>query len=204
MNEYQDLVRKLALINESASIISLDVTASSNDAQQLKCVLIGLTLSNGASASMTVQSADFDSLLEALETIFTVQGQIIEQAIDSVNVMATTDCGGEEMGPMEPGMVAVGGELGLDGGEIPADGEVDFTVGDGLGDDMVGGEPEADVVVDDGEFEPEIGPDVETEEGRYSHNYSFRNKGTGLFQSLTGQQRISKGALKAAKRRLGN
>jgi hypothetical protein len=72
--------------------------------------------------------------------------------------------------------------------------------------DMTGEEEpvENDVVVDTDDMGPEIGNDVDTDEARYSHNYSFRNNGTGLFQSLTGQQRIKKGALRTARRRLGN
>lgn len=211
MNDYQDLVKKLAQINEGASIVTLDVNASSNPEQQIKTVLVGITMSSGATVSMTVQAPCFETLLDSLETMFSVQAQIIDQAIDQVNVMASTDDGSSEMGGM--GMQPT--EM-----EPMGDDEYSFSIGDGegsMGDDTMpafdqNGDPNGidmdgesdDVVVDPDMMEPEIGDDVETEEGRYSHNYSFRNKGTGLFQSLTGQQRISKGALKAAKRRLGN
>lgn len=218
MTDYQDLIKKLAQINEGASIVTLDVTASSNEEQQLKTVLIGLTLSSGATASMTVQSPDFETLLDSLETIFSVQGQIIEQAIDQVNVLASTDQYGEmdggmggEMAPMgiaPAGDEDIGFALGGDDSDIEGDDTIPAFGDDGEPNGIdygAEGEPaEGDVVVDTDELAPETGDDVETEEGRYSHNYSFRQKGTGLFQSLTGQQRISKGALKAAKRRLGN
>lgn len=206
MDDYQSLVKKLAQINEGASIVTLDVNASSNPEQQLKTVLVGITMSSGASVSMTVQAPCFETLLDSLETMFSVQAQIIEQAIDQVNVMASTDEVQPEMGMQPTSMEPMG------------DDEYSFSIGNGEGemDDTMpafdaNGEPNGvdmdgesdDVVVDPDMMEPEVGDGVETEEGRYSHNYSFRNKGTGLFQSLTGQQRIQKGALKTAKRRLG-
>lgn len=209
MDNYQDLIKKLAQINESASITTLDVNASSNDQQQIKTVMVGMTLSSGASVSMTAQASDFEALLDALETLFSVQSSIVEQAIEQVNVMAS--CGESEQPGMDP-MGGMGGDMSM-GSEEPADGsDVTFDLTGGEGDIDLGMEPgseddqlaDTDVVVDNDELAPEVGDDVETDEGRYKHNYSFRNKGTGLFQSLTGQQRISKGALKAAKRRLGN
>lgn len=204
MDNYQELVKKLAKIYEGASIVTLDVNASSNDAQQLKTVLVGMTLSSGASVSMTFQAPCFETLLDSLETTFSVQAQIVEQAIEQVNVMAST-------GDAEPEMGGMPGEMEPEGDDeysFALGGDDDGEMGPEMGPEMdtgMGEEPvDGDVVVDTDEIEPEMGDDVDTDEARYSHQYSFRNKGTGLFQSLTGQQRIQKGALKAAKRRLGN
>lgn len=210
MDEYQNLIKKLSLINEGASIVTLDVNASSNDAQQLKTVLVGLTLSNGAQISATFQAPCFETLLESLETFFNVQAQVIEQAIEQVNVMAATDDGQAAMDPMaggmEPGMDQ---DMGMEIEPEAAPVEMEPEGGDEYSFDLGAGEPEddladGDVVVDTDEMEPEMGDDVEADEARYSHQYSFRNKGTGLFQSLTGQQRIQKGALRTARKRLGN
>ncbi|MCK9529382.1 MAG: hypothetical protein M0R77_02265 [Gammaproteobacteria bacterium] len=207
MNDYQDLIKKLAQINEGASIVSLDVSVASNDDQQLKSVMVGLTLSSGSTASMTIQAPCFETLLDSLETLFSVQGQIVEQAIEQVNVMASTGDAEPEMDDMAMAPTEM---------EPMGDDEYSFSIGDGeegVGDEMEPTDMEPgmeddqladdDVVIDPDSMEPEAGEDVDTDEARYSHQYSFRNKGTGLFQSLTGQQRISKGALKAAKRRLG-
>lgn len=212
MNDYQDLVKKLALINEGASIITLDVNASSNDQQQLKSVLVGITLSSGAQISATFQAPCFETLLDALETFFSVQGQVIEQAMEQVNVMAST---GEDMAPavgqvgdvemMSPDMdpAAMGDDemaLATVNPEPEGD-EYSFEIDPDAGDEEI--VPD-DVVVDADELKPEIGDDIKVDDARYSHNYSFRNKGAGLFQSLTGQQRIQKSALRTAKKRLGS
>lgn len=197
MDNYQDLVKRLAQINEGASIITLDVNASSNDQQQIKTVLVGLTLSNSAQISATFQAPCFETLLEALETFFSVQAQIVGQAIEQVNVMAASCEDGEpEMGPMGADMGSEPAEM-----EPMGDDEYSFELGSDEPEDDLTGD---DVVVDTDEMEPEVGDDVEADEARYSHNYSFRNTGTGLFQSLTGQQRIQKGALRTARKRLGN
>lgn len=231
MNDYQDLVKKLSQINEGASIVTLDVNSSSNDMQQLKSVLVGMVLSSGAQISATFQAPCYDTLLDALETFFNVQAQIVEQAIDQVNIMSAND--GQEA-PIQPGMDAgmgmapamdagmgddmdigasIGGEMEPEDDSIPAfdangepngiggEDEYGFDLGsdEPMGDDLTGD----DVVVDTDDMAPEVGTDVDADEARYSHNYSFRNNGTGLFQSLTGEQRIKKGALKTAKRRLG-
>lgn len=214
MDDYQELVRKLALINEGASIITLDVSAASNDAQQIKSVLVGISLSSGAQISATFQAPCFETLLDALETFFSVQNQVIEQAMDQVNVMASTgddmDMGGpagdvEFMSPdIDPAAMGgddMGGDMMATVDPEPEDDEYSFAIGSDAEE-----QPEIvpdDVVVDTDELEPEIGDDVKVDDARYSHNYSFRNKGSGLFQSLTGQQRIQKGALRTAKKRLG-
>ena len=205
MNDYQDLVKKLSKIYESTSIVTLDVNASSNDAQQLKSVLVGIVLSNGAQISATFQAPCFDTLLDSLETFFNVQAQIVEQAIDQVNVMAASDVGDSEMG-MDAGMdfnpeMGIEPEMGPEEMEPAGEDEYEFELGSS--DDVDQDITDSDIVVDTDEMAPEIGDDVDTEEARYSHNYSFRNNGTGLFQSLTGQQRIQKGALRTARKRLG-
>lgn len=203
MTDYQDLVKKLALINEGASIVSLDVNASCDDVQDIKSVIVGIMLNSGAQISATFQAPCFDTLLDSLETFFNVQSQIIEQAIEQVNVMAGTDDGSEMSAEMPDEMeFEIGGEIAPEA-EIegpPAEDELGFELPIDQEDDLA----DTDVVVDPDALEPETGDDVDINDARYSHNYSFRNKGTGLFQSLTGEQRIKKGALRTAKKRLGN
>lgn len=203
MTDYQDLVKKLTLINEGASIVSLDVNASCDDVQDMKSVIVGILLSSGAQISATFQAPCFDTLLDSLETFFNVQSQIIEQAIDQVNVMAGTDDGSEMPTDMPDEMeFEFGGEMSPEA-EIegpPAEDELGFELPVDQEDELA----DDDVVVDVDQLASETGDDVDINDARYSHNYSFRNKGTGLFQSLTGEQRIKKGALRTAKKRLGN
>lgn len=209
MSDYQDLIKKLSQINEGASIVSLDVNASANDQQQIKTVIVGVVLNSGAQISATFQAPCFETLLDALETFFSIQGQVIEQAIDQVNVMAST-C--QDMNPVEPSTVPVQMEpmgddeysFDLGGDESGMEPEMGHEAGGEMEPEMDDDITDNDVVVDPDEMEPEMGDDVDTDEARYSHNYSFRNNGSGLFQSLTGAQRIQKGALRTAKKRLGN
>lgn len=220
MDNYQDLVKRLTQINEGASIVSLDVSASGDELQGVKSVLVGILMSSGAQISATFQAPCFETLLDALETFFNVQSQIVSQAIEQVNVMAGSEPAPAPMGGMPGGMGmddGMGDEMGMDqgmgmepdlgadigadmGGDVAGD-EMGFELGADAPSDDIGGD---DVVIDTDSMGPEIGDDVDTDEARYSHNYSFRNTGTGLFQSLTGQQRIQKGALRTAKKRLGN
>ena len=224
MNEdFYNLINKLNQINEGASIISLDVNAVDNQAQNIKSVMVGIALNSGAQISATFQAPCYETLMDSLEKFFQIQEQIVQQAIEQVSIMAEEDADSAMV--QDPGMGVYDDPASMGGEEIPTDdigGEFDAGMEPGMEpetDDTIpafdaGGEPNGipagedevadDVVVDPDAMEPEIGDDVDTDEARYSHNYSFRQSNGGLFQSLTGQQRIRKGALRSAKKRLGN